>query len=142
EELMDERRIVAGVLRAVADLLARLPLSDLEDLASGKSTLLTARRSGEMGTRLSARSDIQSDKRRPSPGRDLRPIVVELRGLASREAGFGLLADLRLTKRELETLARLIDLPVVREDDAEQLRQKIIEGSIGARLNSQAIRGE
>jgi hypothetical protein len=35
----------------------------------------------------------------------------------------------------------LMDLPVLRGDDAERLRQKIVEASIGARLNSQAIRG-
>jgi hypothetical protein len=46
-----------------------------------------------------------------------------------------------LTKTELEQIARRLSLPILKQDKAERLRDKILEATIGSRLNSQAIRG-
>ena len=45
------------------------------------------------------------------------------------------------TKRELESLARQLDLPVRSRDTIALLQEKIIEGTIGFRLRSKAVRG-
>jgi len=47
----------------------------------------------------------------------------------------------QLTRRNLEALARSFEVPVRKEDNLERLRDRIIDATIGARLNSQAIRG-
>jgi len=52
-----------------------------------------------------------------------------------------LLDDLNLTRTEFEYLARSMDLPVSKQDNADRLREKIIGASIGSRLISHAIRG-
>jgi len=137
---MDQRRTVANLLRIVAELLERNSMADLEDVIGGRANLVISR-APEPAAREGARlRDVE--KRRQPDRRDLRAVVAQLRELASRDAGFAVLTTLELSKRELEAMARLMDLPVVREDDSEQLRRKIVEESIGARLNSQAIRGQ
>jgi hypothetical protein len=40
---------------------------------------------------------------------------------------------------DLETLARKLDIPFVKKDNLEHLRNKIIEGTVGYKLRSQAI---
>jgi hypothetical protein len=137
---MDQRRAVAKLLRIVAEVVERNSPADLEDVIGGRASLVISKApeaAARQGTRL---RDVE--KRRQPDRRDLAPIIAQLRELGSREAGFTLLTTLQLSKRELEAMARLMDLPVVREDDLEQLRRKIVEESIGARLNSQAIRGQ
>ena len=137
---MDQRRTVAKLLRIVAELVERTSLADLEDVIAGRATLVISSASEPVAREGARLRDVE--KRRQPDRRDLGPIVGQLRQLGSREAGFALLTTLQLSKRELEAMARLMDLPVVREDDSEQLRRKIVEESIGARLNSQAIRGQ
>jgi hypothetical protein len=45
------------------------------------------------------------------------------------------------TKRSLEVIARSIDIPIVRQDKVETLRDKIVESTVGARIRSKAIQG-
>lgn len=45
------------------------------------------------------------------------------------------------SKKELERIARTLDIPINRKDKAEDLRHKIVEATVGARLRSQAIQG-
>lgn len=53
-----------------------------------------------------------------------------------------LLSNAQLTRRELEAIARQLSLPVLKSDTAERLELKIVENCIGAKLSSEAIRGE
>jgi hypothetical protein len=135
---MEQNKSAAKLLRLVADLLDQNSIAELEDLVEGRANLVISR--GQTARQGGVRPrDVE--KRRQPNGRDLSEAVARLRELESRDAGFTLLTTLQLTKRDLEEMARLIDVPVVREDDAAQLRRKIIEESIGSRLNSEAIRG-
>jgi hypothetical protein len=128
-------------LRIVADVVEQSSAADLADVIDGRACLVISRPRDLPSSREAPRPrDV--DKRRQPNGRDFGEIIAQLRGLGSREAGFELLTSLHLTRREAEAIARSMDLPVVREDDTEQLRRKIIEETIGARLNSQAIRGQ
>ena len=72
---------------------------------------------------------------------DIPKIVAELTNLPSRsdaqrylDAGFG-------TRKSLEKIARIIDVPIIRQDRVETLRDKIVEATVGARIRSQAIQG-
>lgn len=84
-------------------------------------------------------------KGRPEPRglrRDLIESVAEqLQILDSTEAGSRCLDEADLSRRELETLARSIDVPVRKDMRAADLEDLIVNVTIGGRLNSLAIRG-
>jgi len=136
---MSQKEIIARLLRRLSETLERASPSDVEELLSGQATLVIAK--ANLGSRNSGKRESGGQRREQRSIKQLGGIVVELRQLESRNEGSRLLDRAQLTKKELEDLARLMDLPVSREDDADHLKQKIVEESIGARLNSQAIRG-
>jgi hypothetical protein len=136
---MSPKEVIAKLLRRLSETLERASPGDVEELLSGQAALVISK--ANRGSRNSGKGDSSRERREQPNMKRLGGIVVELRRLESRDEGSGLLARAQLTKKELEDLARLMDLPVSREDDAERLKQKIVEESIGARLNSQAIRG-
>lgn len=126
----------ARLLRRLADTIDRSSPSDLELLLQGKATLAIS----SEGTR-----DRKRAVKRGSNGHGqnaLETVADSLRRMESRDAVNSELMAKKWGKEDLEELARFLDLPVLREDNAERLRQKIVEETIGARLNSQAIRGE
>lgn len=130
----DDRAKWATLLRRLADCIESARPAELEELLSGN-----------------ARLQIRSDKRQEplfSPPPDDPPsvewssIANQLRSLRSREEGEKLLSEVTSSKAHLERLARAMDLPVAKYENIEQLREKIIEASIGAKLVSRAIRGD
>ncbi|MGA7216920.1 MAG: hypothetical protein WBX38_01315 [Candidatus Sulfotelmatobacter sp.] len=132
---MDQKETLTKLLRQVATTLERSSSADVEALIFGRAELI-----------ISNRGHKQPQKREGvglqlAESAKLEALIAQFKTLASRDEGWNLLASADLTKRELEKLARLMDLPVLREDDAERLRQKIVEQSIGSRLNSRAVRG-
>lgn len=139
---MDQRKILAAFLRSLAEAIENGSASDLEALLEGQMGLtisgeaFKSSRHPRVRVFASSRKDTEPDRRK------LSDLMDQLRRLESRDEGLDLLRTAQLAKRELEQLARLMDLPVSRDDDAERIRQRIIAASIGARLNSRAIRGE
>jgi hypothetical protein len=136
---MDQKDIIRKLLGCLSESLERASARDIENLLNGRAAFVIS--DGNFLDRGAERRAISIQKREPRVNKRLSGMIGHLRQLESREEGSRLLGRAQLTKKELEELARLMDLPVSREDDAEKLRQKIIEESIGARLNSQAIRG-
>lgn len=130
-----EQKEIARLLRAFAELIDRSSAADMESLLSGRASLQILG-SSEHDKRTHAIT------RRPlAANRDMRETVELLQSLESRDEGIALLKNSNLSKKDLESAARLMDLPVIRDDDSERLMQKLVESSIGARLNSRAIRG-
>ena len=130
----EEARRVARVLRQVASVVESLPPEDLDDLLHGRASL-TVDRNGRAPTgskRLGS----------PRPSISMEQIIHRLQELRSREEGIMLLSDAQLTRRELEAIARQLSLPVLKSDTAERLELKIVENCIGAKLISEAIRGD
>jgi len=125
-----EQKEIARLFRMLADLIERSSSGDVDALLSGRASLQIA---------VPERRGHGAVKRPPPAHRDMKEIVNLLQTLETRDEGLALLKH--LTKKELEVAARLMDLPVIRDDDAERLMRKLVEGSIGARLNSRAIRG-
>lgn len=68
-------------------------------------------------------------------------IINELTGSATRQDAQTYLDAKYSSKKMLELIARRLDIPIIRQDKAEFLRDKIIETTVGARLRSQAIQG-
>jgi hypothetical protein len=134
---MDQRQVLARLLRRLAETVEHYSVEELESLLSGRAEHSILNGLDRVRRKRDSASTYPSESRQ----NEFREIVTQLRGLTSRNEGLSLLRELNLSKKDLERIARLMDLPVLREDDAEKLRHKIVEQSIGATLNSQAIRG-
>lgn len=125
---------VARLLRALASLVEKSSHQEIAALLRGQATLSEMRHNkGE--------SRSQPDLMPYAPP-DLSELSNKLHSLDSRDDGFSLLSSMSLTRRELESLGRLVGIPVLKTDNMERLAQKIVESSIGSRLSSEAIRGE
>ncbi|PYV15628.1 MAG: hypothetical protein DMG21_14400 [Acidobacteria bacterium] len=133
---MDKRKLLATLLRNLALCIESSSTEDIDALLAGERRL-------QIGPFAPGQTQPAKPKpRAPIPTRDWLAIEEKLKTLRSREEGQKLIEELALKRTELEHLARVINLPVSREDNVERLRQKIIESSIGSRLVSHAIRGE
>jgi hypothetical protein len=134
---MADKVKLAKLLRALAQIVDSASEEELEALQRSKiSDLITADRH----SKKARRSTLSSGN--PSDSVDISGILDSMRYLSSRAAGVAFLERHELNKRYLEQIARRLDLPVLREDNTERLIQKIVEATIGPRLNSEAIRGE
>lgn len=117
------------LLKIFATFVEKSTPQELSSLLSGKAGL----------TLIS--KDRKSLTEKKNSDIDIEDLVKKLETLDSREAGENMLASIGLPRRELEKLGRHLKIPVLKTDNIERLFEKIIENSIGARLNSVAIRG-
>ena len=72
---------------------------------------------------------------------NIEEIIKELTASATRQDAQDYLDSKYSSKKSLELIARRLDIPIIRQDKVEFLRDKIIEATVGARLRSQAIQG-
>lgn len=72
---------------------------------------------------------------------DIPAIVSKLTGFPSREDAQNFLDTSFGSRKLLEVIARNLDVPIMKQDKVEVLRDKIIEATVGARMRSQAIQG-
>lgn len=72
---------------------------------------------------------------------NVEDIIKELFEQATRPDAQSFLDSKYPGKKALELIARKLDIPIVRQDKIESLRDKIIEATVGAKLRSQAIQG-
>lgn len=67
----------------------------------------------------------------------IKKLVVQV----SRQDAQALLEEQYSSKKALELIARKLDIPITRQDKVDDLRDKIVEATVGARIRSQAIQG-
>lgn len=72
---------------------------------------------------------------------DVDYIIHEFPKMKTRKEGEEYLLSRKLKRLDLEIILRKLDIPFQKKDSIEKLRDKIIEGTIGFRLRSQAIQG-
>jgi hypothetical protein len=135
---MLNRKKLTTALRDLADFVETC--SDEEIVALelvGASGLFTS-----SGTRNSPGRAKSSKTSQDEDSRLVSETLESLRYVQTRESGFSFLERKGLTRRSLERVARSLDLPVLREDTTQRLQERIVESSIGSRLNSEAIRGD
>lgn len=68
-------------------------------------------------------------------------LTEELNKCDSRESGYAVLTSHLKNRKQLEAFAKEIDVFVMKQDKVERIKEKIIEGTIGATLRSNAIQG-
>lgn len=71
----------------------------------------------------------------------VQAIIDELNKFSSRDEGLAFLISKCFTRIDYETVAQRLDIPFQKKDAIERIKEKIIEGTIGFRLRSQAIQG-
>lgn len=72
---------------------------------------------------------------------EMKIIVDALNAFDKRDQGIDYLNKKTKTKEDLVQLAKYLDKPIQKNDNIEQIRDKVIESTIGYRLRSAAIQG-
>lgn len=127
---MRTSRELAALLRRLAAHVETLPDHESANLLYGAA-------------HPAAETRQSTSKQRPkSKVRSLDPQVVAdaLATAATRADATAILEREGVSKVVLEKLARRFDLPVLRSDPVDRLRQRIVEHAVGFRINSDAIR--
>lgn len=62
-----------------------------------------------------------------------------LNSMQSREEAYSYMSSSDLKKADLEAICKQLDLPFTKKENIKTLQEKIIEGTVGYKLRSQAI---
>jgi len=135
---MSDARLSLAVLQRIAEFIADLPEDHLADIADGKARL-TFIPAGSTEPRKP--TDVHATRTRTSrpttPTVDVNEARSALAAMGSRDEGRTYLDKLR-AKVELQPLAKLLGLGI--SGNKPELIDRIVERTIGSRLNSAAIR--
>src|SRR5271166_1619345 len=116
---MEEKTTVARLLRLLTETIERSSAKDVSALLAGHADLvISSPRS--VGSQREWKRQTATSKRGHTKNQELSDLAVRLQQLGSRDEGSRLLQQGQLTRKELESLARLMDLPVSRDDDVER----------------------
>ncbi|WP_200242736.1 hypothetical protein [Thiohalocapsa halophila] len=129
---MDHATLIQRIFADLSSELQSLTDEDLKKLSGGDYRLslrITRTRSGQKT------SDGLSQDEKES-------LLRELAKAETREDGMQVIEDALNTRKELESVARFLDISVLKQDKVASIREKIVEATIGARLRSEAIKGK
>lgn len=129
---MKKKCIYLEELKRFTAYIENLPETDINKLESNEYTIKYSLIPTE---RKSINSNIKMDCI------EIDNIINILNKINSREEGESFLISKKMNRSDLESIARKMDIPLFKKDNITKVIQKIIEGAIGFRLNSQAIQG-
>ena len=123
---------VVSLLRDLARQIQAMDDSEIESVLAGQY-------------RLEIRPPAMKQRRQQTQVRgsddEVSRLQDALRTTDTREQARQLIDELLNTKAELIRFARALDIPVPKSASAEQLKDRLVEGTVGYRLRSAAIRG-
>jgi hypothetical protein len=123
---------LAHFLRAIAQAVENADDSQIDNLIASLSRLTSNERTTKPSSKP-PRQDVDEAS--------LQETLERIGMLSSREEGLKLLEQLDFKRKDLLALAKHRDVHTSKDDSVLRLREKLVERLIGARLNSQAIRG-
>ncbi len=123
---------LAAILEQLADRVKTLSERDLEGVLNGKL---------RVEIKLVRALDRSKGELRSRTGDEYQILLESLQACDSRQDAELFLEDNFPTKRTLAEFARFLDIPVLRRDKVGQLREKVIEATVGALIRSRAIQG-
>ncbi|CAO96449.1 hypothetical protein [Erwinia tasmaniensis] len=129
---MDMRKIVASVFIELQKEIESLSDADIKKIESGDFTITL-----KVFKNTTAAGDIKA-----LPEQITNEVLNELKECKDRQAGYKILSNKFKTRKELEAFAKKINVYVMKQDKVDKIKEKIIEGVIGASLRSTAIQGE
>ncbi len=123
------KKVISKFLQELIEQLEALTDSDLKKLETGEYTLSLK------VSKVSKTSSAKYEKK------DTNYLEVEeqLSACVSRELGLEILNNHFANKRELEMFAKYVNVYVMKQDKVDKVKEKIIEGTVGAALRSSAI---
>lgn len=69
-------------------------------------------------------------------------MLASLQNCKTREEGYDVLSNFLTTRKKSEAFAKFLDVSVSKQDKADQIKDKIVEATIGATIRSNAIKGK
>jgi hypothetical protein len=121
--MIDITEQLTAVFRTVGDFLRKLKPEELSQLADGTARIVVL-----------------------PPGATVNPPAVDadqvreaLRQLSNRQQGLNYLLKLKLKAADQKALARKLDIAIEAKDNMETVRKKIVNGTVGARLDTATI---
>ncbi len=129
---MSASSITKFILEDLATKIGCLSEADLSKIDAGTH---------EFTLKITRKKPLKSVAQKPSPILN-EDLFSNLQKCHSREDGLSLLTDSLKNKKELEQFAKFLDVSVLKQDKVGQIRDKIIEATVGAILRSNAIQGK
>ena len=114
----------------LSSFLQKLSNEEIAELESGKK---------EIKIELTDKNNLTNRKTQTFDELQIQSLISELNTINSREVGMKLLVDRCRIRSDYEAIAKKLDIPFTKKDPVDKLKEKIIEGTIGFRLRSQAI---
>jgi len=129
--MVKERYDLAFALRRYAEAIASLSDDDLLKLADETYSVEVKflRRRGKGAPEVEVSKE------------NIRDLAEKLISTESRDQALAFLNSNFRTKKSLDSIARLLDVPVLKTDKVDGLAEKIVEATVGARKRSEAIQG-
>lgn len=129
---MSAARLSKLILEALAEQASQLTEADIQKLEKGthELTLSLVKKKTTLigGAELSEAHMVE--------------LLSNLQNCESREQGHELISGALKNKKELEQFAKHLDVLVLKQDKVDQIKEKIIEATVGAILRSNAIQGK
>ncbi|MGD1834796.1 MAG: hypothetical protein ACPKQO_03650 [Nitrososphaeraceae archaeon] len=110
--------------------MQKLSNEEIAELESGRK---------ELKIELVEKNNLSNRKTQSFDEFVIQTIIDELNTKNSRGDGMKLLVDKCRVRLDYESVAKKLDIPFTKKDTIDKLKDKIIEGTIGFRLRSQAI---
>ena len=128
-----QKEIVIGFLKELMSHLQTVEDAQFETLMSGQAKL---------EFNIVPISKAAVEPRKNEEIEDFAKNAAEkLHGIGTREQGDQYLESLYRTKEDLLKIAKYLDLPVQKKETIQQIKDKIIESTIGFRVRSAAVQG-
>lgn len=129
---MKSKNILTKIFEEILEELNRMSESDVSKLEDGDYSISVKIVKNKSQTESAIQlSELQKNE-----------ILKKLEGCKTREEGHEILSSNIKNKKELELLARFLEISVLKQDNTDQIRDKIIEATVGAILRSNAIQGK
>lgn len=135
---MESIKTVRSILDTISDKLSKLSKNEIQLLINGDADIDI----------LIVRKDVKSKNLRVNDKLGLEKldtfskVISRLGEAVSRDAGIIILEEIIPLKNDLESFAKHIDVVVSKSDRVENIKNKIVDATIGAKLRSGAIQGK
>ena len=135
---MEAIKLTKIILDAISDRLSKLSKTELNSIVNGSSEIEISIVKKENKSKA-----VRSNDKNISSKADKFDLIVSRLGEAtSREAGIIILEEIIPLKNDLESFAKYIDVVVNKSDRVENVKSKIVDATVGAKLRSGAIQGK
>lgn len=133
-------RDLARLLRSLAKAIEASSESDLAALLDGNASLVLVQ--DRVSRQVEAEEGEVNAGSKAKSALNVEETVESLIAAKSRDEAEHRLDEGELRRADLEAILRHLDLPVRKTDKVERIKEMIVNATVGARLDSHAIRGD